>query len=72
MDTNVMTQIRVFSFPIDKYDRCDLDRMSNDALSKVAYGDDDVELIGNLYDFENMVNDEEVLSQDYWIKFVVV
>lgn len=72
MDTNVMTRIRVFSFPIDKYDRSELDRMSNDALSKVAYGDDDVECIGNLYDFENMVNDEEVLSQDYWIKFVVV
>lgn len=66
------TKIRVFAFPIDDYDRSDLDNMDDVELADIAYNDDNVEFLGNLYDFETMVNDEEVLSQYHWIKFINV
>ena len=64
--------IRVFAFPIDKYVRDVLAKKTDKELLALIHNDKDVLDWGDLKTFENTLNDEEVLSLDYWVKFVEV
>lgn len=61
---------KVLGFPIDDYDRSQLDIMTDFQLNETYFEDIDVVCYENVSDFFNELNDDDVDTKTKWWKIV--
>ena len=61
--------IMIASFPMDTYDKNVLDRLNNEELRNIT-GQDERCTVWDIYDFEDEINNNNVDTENNWIKVI--
>lgn len=68
--TSIKNDITVVAFPIDDYDKTELDRMSDAELSETALSDSKCNIWTGLESFQYALNADYVDTDNNWIFFL--
>ena len=61
--------IMVGAFPIDKYDRREIEKMTSEELTEITHTDKECGAY-DIYDIVDMINDDSLDTENFWFKIM--